>query len=155
MPQVLNRPGAYLIPYYYHKVVIPQASVRTLFTIPFPIIPINASEYPFLEMVGIEKLNGIAYSGSTSTQLNIDAIFQGGASTTAFNFNQSLVLGVTGPQKCVFRNYGGNDIGDYGAYTLPKFYQMRLSVGGSDYSAGSGDVVVESYYSAIPRTVRA
>ena len=152
----LNRPGiGFAIPQYYNRTVIPQASVRTLFSVPVPIFVPDPNIVPFMEHVTIEKKNGVAYSGSTSTNLIIDAAYVGGGTVAALSLTQSLILGITAG-KSTFRNFGGSDVGDYSTdpATYQKYYQIRLSVAGSDFSAGTGDVIVEMYYSAVWKAVR-
>lgn len=156
MPVVLNRPSKALIkPEYYHRVVIPQASVRTLYSVPYTILPSNPDENPFLDFITIEKLAGDPYTGSTSANLVIDAI-KGGGSTAAELLSHALSLGIVSG-KSVFRTfYTPNDTGAYagGALDFGKYYRMRLSVTGSDFNAGTGDVIVESFYTAIPRNIK-
>ena len=152
MPTRLKIPAEdYLLPRYRNRVVIPRASILTLLATPITIIPSIADEIPWLEIVTIEKLGSVAYSGSSSTQLIIDAVTPPNTSTTAFVLNDDLVLGITSG-KSSFRNYGGNDVQAYanGNFSFGKFYRIRLGAG-SEYSAGDGDVIVESFYSVVRR----
>jgi len=157
MPKPLRFPSEiYRLPRYYQRVVIPQASVRTLYSVPFNLLPTNPDEFPFVEHFTVEKLNGIAYTGTTSQYLVLDLIGALAGSTAALTLNEELVLGITSG-KSVFRNYGGNDYGEYanGSYGFGRYYNLRLSApGGSDYSAGTGDVIVELFYTSVLRNNR-